>query len=407
MRRSRIRLLYVQPSPLFGGAERQAAEQASYLTDFGVDVTVMAGPGQPVVDWLRENHVAKVIRSPHFPGGGSSRLGWRRLILPFHFVNAGARVHAEILDVVRTTPVDVMLASLPIAWITATLVARRAGIPIAWRAGGYYINVAQAAGMWALSRFLRPDLLISNGKAVERTFHRLIPGPAAILPNGVDTRAFNPRAGDVSRYRPPSAGTVVGFAGRLASTKRPKDVIELAVRLGRSHPDTRVLIAGDGELRATCERLASERGASNVTFLGYVADMPSFYAACDVVVLPSRSEGSSNVIAEAMASGKAVVTSDIPPLREQVEPEVNGLVFPVGDVAALTRAVERLLADPARRRALAERALEAASQNTPRATAERLSWMLERLVAERDGKRARSAQEGRLENAGARASTGH
>jgi glycosyltransferase involved in cell wall biosynthesis len=407
MRRSRIRLLYVQPSPLFGGAERQAAEQASYLAEFGFDVTVLAGPGQAIIDWLRENHVGNVIHSANFPGGGAPRTGLRSLTLPFHFLDTGWRVRAEIASIVRRASVDVILASLPFAWITATLVARAAGIPIAWRAGGYSINVAQAAAVWALTRLLRPELLISNGRAVEKTFHPLIPAPAAILPNGVDTRVFEPRAGDAARYRPSGARSVVGFAGRLAPTKRPEDVIELAARLRESHPGTHVLIAGEGALRSECERLARERGADNVSFLGFVGDMPSFYAACDLIVLPSRSEGSSNVVAEAMASGKPVVASDIPPLQEQVEPDVTGVLFPLGDVVSLTRAVENLLADPARRKALGERAREAASRVTPRASAERLSWLLRRLVAENDAKRAGAAQDGRLEKASARASTEH
>ena len=378
----RLRLLYVQPAPLFGGAERQAAEQAACLPEFGVDVTVMAGPGQAIIDWLRERGVEDIIHSPNFPEAGRPRPVLRRLTLPASFIERGVHARAQMAEVVRRKRVDVMLASLPFAWITGSLVARQAGIPIAWRAGGYYINPVQVAGMWTLTHFLRPELLICNGKAVERTFSPLIPAPVEILPNGVDTNVFNPRRGRPELYRPAGARSVIGFAGRLATTKRPEDMIELARSLRESHPGARVLIAGEGSRRPSYERLARKVGADNVTVLGYVSDMPSFYAACDVVVLPSKTEGSSNMLLEAMACGRPVVASDIAPLREQLEPELTGLLYPLGNVPELTRAVRRLLADPELRQRLAARGQAVAERSTARASAERLSRILRRLVAE-------------------------
>jgi glycosyltransferase involved in cell wall biosynthesis len=357
----------------------------------------MAGPGQAIIDWLQKSGTSTVIHSPNFPSAGVPRPGARRLLLPWSFLELGVRARAEMAQIVRDQAVDVMLASLPFAWITGSLVARQAGIPIAWRAGGYYINPAQVAGMWSLTHFLLPDLLICNGRAVERTFHPLIPAPAEILPNGVDTGVFNPSAGRPELYRPAGARHVIGFAGRLATTKRPEDVIRLAAALRESHPDARVLIAGEGSRRPAYERLAREVGADNLTFLGFVADMPSFYAACDIIVLPSKTEGSSNMLLEAMACGVPVVASDIPPLREQLEPEVTGLVYPLGNVPELTRAVRRLITEPELRRKLAERAREVASLSTTRASAERLSQLLRRLVAETRAKRARGEGAGRLE----------
>jgi glycosyltransferase involved in cell wall biosynthesis len=243
--------------------------------------------------------------------------------------------------------------------------------------------------MWSLTRFLRPDLLICNAESVAATFHPLIPAPVVILPNGVDTAVFNPEAGRAERYRPPGAGFVLGFAGRLATSKRPEDVIALAARLRDSRPEARVLIAGEGTRRPECEALARELGADNVSFLGYVADMPSFYAACDAIVLPSRSEGSSNMLLEAMACGKPVVASDIPPLREQLDHEHTGLTYPLGDVEALSRVVQQLIAEPDLRRQLAERGLHAAAGASARASAKSLAFILRRLVAETSALRHR------------------
>jgi glycosyltransferase involved in cell wall biosynthesis len=385
---SRVRLLYLQPAPLFGGAERQAAEQASYLPEFGVDVTVMAGPGQAIIEWLEAGHAGKIVRSENFPGGGPPRKGLRRVTLPYHFIELGLRARAQIKELVAEAPCDVILASLPFAWITGSVVARELGVPIAWRAGGYYLNAAQIAGMWGLTHFLRPDLLICNAKSVADTFHPLIPAPLEILPNGVDMGVFNPHAGRRARFRPPNAQVVIGFAGRLATAKRPEDVLALAARLRESTPEARVLIAGEGTRRPDYEALARELGADNVGFLGYVADMPSFYAACDIIVLPSRSEGSSNMLLEAMACGKPVVASDIPPLREQLDQEHTGLTYPLGDVEELARLVRQLIAEPNLRRELSERGLRAASRASARVSAEKLALILKRLVAEADAKRS-------------------
>ena len=235
--------------------------------------------------------------------------------------------------------------------------------------------------------------MVCNGRAVQSTFSPVIPAPVALVPNGVDTGVFHPGAGDPSRYRPPGASAVVGFAGRLATTKRPADVIALAARLKHLRPGVRVLLAGEGALRAECERLARESGADNVAFLGFVADMPAFFAACDIVVLPSQEEGSSNALLEAMACRKAVVATDIPALVEQVAHGETGLIYPLGDVTALTQAVESLLAEPARREAMAERAFEHARAFTAERAAERLAGLLKGLVAEHAAKRRGSGRE--------------
>jgi glycosyltransferase involved in cell wall biosynthesis len=354
---------------------------------------VVAGPGTAIIDWLEAEQVANVVASRNFPGGWPNQRGLAKLTVPFRIVHCGFHARAEWDRLVTERGFDVILASLPFAWFTGSLVARRHGLPIAWRAGGAYINPAQVAGMWSATRVIRPDLLICNGRAVQATFSPVVPAPVAIVPNGVDTSVFHPGAGDRSRYRPREASAVVGFAGRLAATKRPEDVIALAARLRHSHPGVRVLLAGEGSRRAECERLARVSGADNVTFLGFVADMPSFFAACDIIVLPSEEEGSSNALLEAMACRKPVVATDIPALVEQVAHGETGLVYPLGDIPAFARAVESLLAEPALREALAERAFEHARSLTARSSAERLAGLLKQLVVENVAKRRSSGRE--------------
>lgn len=351
-----------------------------FLPRLGVDVVVLGGPGRVIADWVAQAPLARFVHSPNFPGGWPQQRGLARLSVPFRFVHCAFRSRAEIARVVSGEHFDIVVASLPFSWITGTLVARSAGIPIVWRAGGTRINALQKSSLWALTRVMQPDLLLCNGEAVRRTFEPFVPAPVAIVPNGVDTSVFHERAGNASRFRPRGADFVVGFAGRMAPSKRPQDVIALAARLKQRFPDVRVLMAGEGGWRAGYEQLARQAGATNVDFLGFVSDMPSFYAACDALVLPSQQEGCSNFLLEAMTSGKPVVAADIPALLELVENGVTGLAFPLGDVAGMTQAVARLIAEPALRRRLARAARERARAHTAWSAAKQLSTLLREVV---------------------------
>jgi glycosyltransferase involved in cell wall biosynthesis len=389
-----IRALYLQPAPLFGGAERQAALTAMLLPEFGVEVIPMVGPGHIVADWLRECGVQGIVESPHFPGGWAKQRGLGRLTLPARYLDCGLRARAQMASLIDEHSVDVIFASLPFAWITGSLVARRARIPIVWRAGGTYLNAAQKVALWSLTRFQRPDLLLCNSGAVRTTFHPLVPAPVEVVPNGVDRTVFHPGAGDAARYRPAAASYVIGCAMRLADSKRPWDFIELAARLRSACPGVRLLLAGEGSRRAELEQLARRLGADNLSFLGFVPDMPSFYAACDLLVLPSRSEGCPNYLLEAVAMGKPVVASAIAPIIELVQVTENALLFELGDVNGLTAAVQELLAQPERLRALSQSALAHADQFSARTCAARIAAILRALVAEHAAKPGRSRAAG-------------
>jgi phosphatidyl-myo-inositol alpha-mannosyltransferase len=89
------------------------------------------------------------------------------------------------------------------------------------------------------------------------------------------------------------------------------------------------------------------------------ADLPRWYATGDVFVCPATgNESFGIVIAEAMAAGRAVVASDIPGYRTVVTPEVDGVVAPPGDVAALTDQIVRVARDAELRRELSRRGRE-------------------------------------------------
>lgn len=329
------------------------------LTSWNVEVVPLVGPSTTVVRWLEDQGVQEIIHSRSFPGGWARPHGLGRLSLPLRYYRCIREVGAEVERLLWTRGIDLVFAAMPFSWIAATEPARRLGVPVVWRAGGTLIGPFERPILRAWAALNPPDLLMCCSEAVRDTFGPLIPAPAEVVRNGVELHRFQPGRGDAALFRPPEARLVVGFAARLAPEKRPEDFIEMAARLAPRWPGVDFLVAGEGSRRAQYEALARARGVQrSVRFLGYVEDMRSFYAACDVLTLPSRSEGLPNMVLESMAMRKALVVSDRVARTGVIRHAQDGLVYEVGDVDAFTQAVESLLWSEEQRSTLAHTAHE-------------------------------------------------
>ena len=117
-----------------------------------------------------------------------------------------------------------------------------------------------------------------------------------------------------------------------------------------------LVLVGDGAMRTELESLAAKLrlGSSQVHFSGRVdaSEVPLWLRASDVFTLMSPNEGFSCALAEAMSAGLASVVSRIPANVQLIDDEVHGLLTPVGDDAAMARALIRLFHDPALRRSM-------------------------------------------------------
>jgi glycosyltransferase involved in cell wall biosynthesis len=379
---SRRRLLYLQPSATFGGAERQASIAVPLLNKLGFDVTTMVGPSTSGLDWLRDYGVEDLVHTPAFPGGWRKPRGFGRLALPGRYLRCVQRVAEDVRRVAVDRRADIIFAAMAFSWVAATPVARQLGIPIVWRAGGTEGTFFERLALRAWAAFNPPDLLVCCGEGVRRMFAPLIPAPSVVVPNGVDTERFDAKLATPALYRPPGAEVVIGFGARLAPQKRPEDVIRAAANLVPAYPGVAFVIAGEGSRRTEYEALARALGVGDaVRFVGFVPDMRPFYASVDIVVLPSRSEGCPNVVLESMAMRRALVVSDSVGSREVVTDGINGLLFPIGDVGALTGALRRLLDDPILRATLARRGYERAIRSfDAQASAARLAGVLRRQL---------------------------
>jgi glycosyltransferase involved in cell wall biosynthesis len=147
------------------------------------------------------------------------------------------------------------------------------------------------------------------------------------------------------------------YLGELEPRKRPLTAVEAAERVAARGLPFVLLVAGSGPQA----RDVQARAGRSVRFLGYRRDPERVLAAADVFVMPSEREGLSLAVLEAMAHGLAVVVSDGPGNPEAVGDA--GLVFPVGDVAALADALARVTADAEERTRLSSAARSRARQS--------------------------------------------
>jgi L-malate glycosyltransferase len=141
-------------------------------------------------------------------------------------------------------------------------------------------------------------------------------------------------------------------------------VIASAATVREQFPDTRYVLVGDGEQRASFERQARDLGVMhNFFFLGRRSDIPEILASCDIAVLPSRAEGLPNAILEYMAAGLPVIASRVGGNAELVQDGVTGILIPAEDSAALSAALLKLLSEPSLARRLGQAGREFTVQN--------------------------------------------
>jgi glycosyltransferase involved in cell wall biosynthesis len=182
--------------------------------------------------------------------------------------------------------------------------------------------------------------------------------------NGVDAlERFNPeklpsetRFGFRERYQIPPEALVLGFVGRVV---RDKGIIELAEAwkiLRDSFPNLYLLLIGPIEPQDPIPEdiLKTLEKDSRVKFTGEVDDVVPFYAAMDILTLPTYREGFPNAPLEAAAMKLPVVIADVDGCPEAVEHGVTGIVVPPQDSKSLSEALDQLIRNPEKRKIIGQ-----------------------------------------------------
>jgi glycosyltransferase involved in cell wall biosynthesis len=190
---------------------------------------------------------------------------------------------------------------------------------------------------------------------------------------------------------------VVLTVGSLTPQKDQATLLEAFARVARTRDEARLLIAGEGALRADLERRRDALGLGDrVRFLGDREDVADLLEACDLFVLSSVREGLSVTLLEAMRAGRAVVATDVGGNAEAVARDVTGRIVATRDPRALAGALESLLGDPARREAFGS---AARARFAERFTAERMVRETEALYREALAEAGRPAAAGEARHA--------
>jgi glycosyltransferase involved in cell wall biosynthesis len=168
----------------------------------------------------------------------------------------------------------------------------------------------------------------------------------------------------------PRDSPVILAVGRFSHEKGHIELVRAFALLRRQFPqDARLVLVGDGPERGNLEAAVQSAGLTReVQFAGQVSDVQPYYAMSAALALPSLTEGSPNVVLEAMAAGLSIAASAVGGVPELLENEVNGLLVEPANPPALAGALHRLLSDlPLAQRLAARSAALVARSFTPEA----------------------------------------
>ncbi len=229
-----------------------------------------------------------------------------------------------------------------------SLVYRAIGMGSFWRRS----PARRLAYRWLLAQ---PDVVVAVSRAVADD---LAAGArttrVVVVPNGVDAQRISCEPEDRERTRRAlGVGTgdaLLVYVGSLAQEKNLVALVDVVAQCREHGIPVHAVLVGDGPCRDQLRSEADRRQVAGVVhFLPGQGRVGPFFAAADVCVLPSLSEGMPALIIEAGLAGIPAVAYGVGGIREVLEHDVTGLIVPANDQSALAHAVAALLRDGARR----------------------------------------------------------
>ena len=276
----------------------------------------------------------------------------------------------QLAQYLRRQPVDILHMHTPHAHaigVLACLLAPRVRKVVSRR-----VDFPPIRHMLSGWKYRLPSIqYITVSEAIRRVLLQsgIPPQCVQTVHSGIDLRRFE-GISDVPAVFP--AGTrIIGTVGHLAGHKGQRYVLEAMPYLVAQEPRIGLVIAGDGDLRATLEAHAASLGiAKRVCFTGFRQDIVGLMRQFEVFVFPSYLEGLGTATLDAMALGKPVVATRAGGIPEVVQDGVTGMLVPPRDPHALERAILHLLRHPEQGKAFGEAGRKRVEQHF---TAERMA----------------------------------
>jgi GalNAc-alpha-(1->4)-GalNAc-alpha-(1->3)-diNAcBac-PP-undecaprenol alpha-1,4-N-acetyl-D-galactosaminyltransferase len=320
-----------------GGAQHVASTLANTWAKHGLNVTVITMQGEEHDAFALAPQVRRLTI------GGSDVSRWFGAAIV-----ANIRRIRSLRAALRRNQTRIVLSFVGSTNVLTVLAARGLGrrVIIAERNDPARQSLGTA---WDLLRRLfyrRADLVVVNSRSAMETMAAFVPvAKMRWLPNPL--RTSPPGVEGVAPARPPFFLAV----GRLAPQKGFDTLLLAFADVAPTLPEWRLIILGDGKMRAELSRRADELGLSGrISFQGYVANPFPWYRAAAVLVHPARYEGMPNAVLEAMSEGvPVIVTTEQSGLNDIVTQGESGLVVPSSSVRALAAAMVQLAQDTALR----------------------------------------------------------
>jgi glycosyltransferase involved in cell wall biosynthesis len=275
---------------------------------------------------------------------------YSRILRGFWFSLGSARCHVNLpLPDYRDREIVVLNTMMS---VTAQCLMRGALRHKPWIFWGERLAPRPPSRKEALHHLLTSPLhdaaaIVGIGSLADAQYSARFPQPAHYcIPYHCELDAFT----NAPRPDRNPAETVFLFCGQMIARKGLDHLLTAFSALVTRHPAVRLLLVGrEAELPVLLAALP-EAVRARIEYAGFQPPeaLPGFFARADVFILPSRYDGWGVVVNQAIGAGLPVICSDAAGAgHDLVEQEVNGLLFPAGDAAALTAAMERLAADPA------------------------------------------------------------
>jgi glycosyltransferase involved in cell wall biosynthesis len=300
----------------------------------------------------------------------------------------GASIHKWLRECIAAERPDVLVVGRGAYGLHVPTVARDAGLPCLLISHGGPAGGVSTDGSWSriVAALADADLVVAPARHWAEVLGRLGLPRVAVIPNPVDHERFAPRAPDEALARDLRLGAgrvVVMHASNLQAVKRPMDLVASAERALRLDSRLVYVVVGDGPNGEAMVAACRRRGlGDHFRFVGWVPHerMPALLGLADVVVMMSEQETQSLLYLEAQASGRVLLSSDVPGAREVVADGETGVLYRSGDVEDLARRTAEIAGRPAWRAEVGRAARERVAAHALPVIAARYERTLEALA---------------------------
>ena len=373
--------------PHVGGVEFEAREQSRRLVARGHDVIVVSSR-------IADNRPLSFDDGFPVHKVAASNVLEARLRLPYPIYSP--RLFAVMTKLARDVDVVVAHTHTFMSTVAAARAARRNAKPFVLIQNNPYIeyrfplDVVQRAADASIGRYTtgRADRLVAISEFTARYLERIAPrSSVTVMHLGTDVERFSPverpQRVDIRRRLGLPADAFVAFTVRRLFFRNGLDTLLDAAAALRDRPDLHVVIGGSGPERREIEQRIERDRLERVHVVGFIpdADLPDYFRAADVFVLPTRTaEGFGLVLMEAAATGIPSIATDSGAPREIVDDGVTGLLVRPDAPAELAAAIGRVHDAPDLLASMSRAALAKSSEFTWDRSIDRLECILEEAI---------------------------